>query len=308
MHPFYNYDRVTFWLVLALLLVVTTATKAQECAGNKKFRVGLVSGYAREDFRWSIGGKTDQSGYVNILSELKWKRLSGIAFGFDAGYNFYKDFVLRTSFSGVMLTSGNVSDTDYGKDNRRDTLFHGRFRSDKGSTYGVDLAVGYKLKLRKKGCFLPLLGYGINLQSLYILGDPGNFIGTLRSTYQARWNGLMAGYTIEMPVYGNLSIRHQFFYHHVNYAAKANWNLIEDFKHPVSFKHKAKGYGLTPGITLMYSVNKRINVCMGGRYDYWITGKGTDILYRSDGTIDITQFNGAIRNRLTASAGVMLRF
>ncbi|CAM3890483.1 hypothetical protein MUGA111182_15805 [Mucilaginibacter galii] len=34
------------------------------------------------------------------------------------------------------------------------------------------------------------------------------------------------------------------------YSAKANWNLVSEFEHPLSFQHNAEGYGIQASGTL----------------------------------------------------------
>jgi hypothetical protein len=141
-----------------------------------------------------------------------------------------------------------------------------------------------------------------------MLGDLGNVLGELKSTYKTSWNGITIGYLLEIPVLKKIAIQHQLIYQQANYSAEANWNLIEEYKHPVSFKHEAKGFGIVSGLCVSFKINHLMHITLGGRYGYWKTGKGTDELYRSNGEIDVTQFNGATRHGVMLTTGVTFSF
>jgi outer membrane protease len=290
--------------VASLLMLTNTHLQAQ--GNDQKFSISVSPGYFQEDFRWSIAG-TSQGKDPNIYSELRWQKLSGPQISGSAQYNFWKGFVLRTNFHSAFITKGNITDTDFGEDNRKDTLYHDSFDSNKGNILSGDLTAGYQIKFTENFSATPFIGYGISDQSLYILRDFGSVTGNLKSTYQTQWNGLTIGRELRIKI-KRIIIQQQLIYHQVNYSAKANWNLIEDFQHPVSFRHKAKGYGLETGINIHYRFNKIISVFADGKYSYWTTGKGTDTLYRNNGDISITQMNGAVRNNFNIALGIAFSF
>lgn len=298
---------ITFWTA-AFQLVLITTLNAQESESRNKFRMGITSGYARENLNWSIAGETNTFDNVNILSELDWKKLTGISFGLHTEYNVCKRFVLRTNFSTLLISSGNVTDTDYGEDDRKSIFFRGEFNSNKGMTIGMNAGLGYKLTFAKKVFFTPLAGYGVELQNLYMIADLGNVTGELNSTYKTTWSGISIGYILEFQFSQKISIQHQLAYHQMNYSAKANWNLIEEYKHPVSFEHNAMGFGIVPELSVLFKINAVMNISVGSRFSFWKTGKGTDTLYRSNGEIDITLFNGATRTSVSLTTGVAFSF
>lgn len=193
--------------------------------------------------------------------------------------------VVRSDLSKTFITSDEVSDTDFSKANRQDTSFHDVFNGDKGAVISCSAAAGYTIYFLKKNTIAPFAGYRHDSQSLYMLRDNGNVQGDLKSTYQTKWNGPFTGLDLEIWVYKKLAAQGRITYHQVQYAAKANWNLIENFKHPVSFEHHAKGYGLVTDIDLEYLVGKKISAILRIVYGYWTTGKGTDTLYHTNGDI-----------------------
>src|SRR6202000_2183022 len=85
-------------------------------------------------------------------------------------------------------------------------------------------------------------------------------------------------------------------YHQVDYRAQADWNLIAAFAQPLSFRHRAEGYGVEAGTRLCYRVGSRIVLDIGGGYFNWQTGTGTDQLYLSAGGRGRTPLNGGTRD------------
>jgi hypothetical protein len=294
------------YLAAALVLFSLTA-HSQNQSKKPKFILDASSGYYTENFNWSIAGNINDR-YVNILSELRWKKIKGVQLNINGEYNFWKGLFVKGNLSKAFITSGKVSDTDFGRDNRQDTLFHDNFNSDQGNITSWDADIGYKISIAKKYSVAPFVGYGITAQSLFVLRDYGNVTGNLRSTYETKWNGLTMGLSFIIPVHERITITAQSTYRQLNYSAKANWNLIEDFEHPVSFRHKAKGYSIENNIVVHYLFNEKISVSLNGQLGYWTTGKGTDTLYRTNGEVDVTQLNRVHRNSTALGAGIRISF
>jgi hypothetical protein len=291
--------------VTCLLFFCTLSSRAQ--VANEKLQVSIKTGYFHEDFRWSIAGITSNSNYVNVLSELRWKNLRGPSIQASARYVFSNNIFILTDFSESFIIGGRNTDTDFGQSNRQDPVYFDSFNSNKGHVLGGFIAGGYQVKF-KKVALSHYIGYGAHNESLYILRDYGNVIGNLRSTYKTIWYGFTGGFDIKILVRKRFIILPNIIYHQVNYAAKANWNLIQEFKHPVSYRHSAKGFGIEPGLNVSYVLNKKISFSIGGKYSYWMTGKGKDTLYLTDNTTSITQMNGAIGKNYSVTGGVTLSF
>jgi hypothetical protein len=293
---------------LAVALVLFSLNSYSQTQPKKpKFILNASSGYYTENFDWSIAGNINDR-YVNILSELRWKKIKAVQLNVNGEYNFLKGLFVKGNLSNAFITSGKVSDTDFGKDNRQDTLFHDTFNSDQGNITSWDAVIGYKIPIAKKYSVAPFVGYGINAQSLFVLRDYGNITGNLKSTYDTKWNGLTMGLSFTIPIHDKIIITAQSTYRQLNYSAKANWNLIEDFEHPVSFRHKAKGYGLQNSFGVQYLFNEKISVSLNGQLGHWTTGKGTDTLYRTNGEVNVTQLNQTHRNSATLGAGIQFLF
>ncbi|RYU91993.1 hypothetical protein EWM62_00705 [Mucilaginibacter terrigena] len=133
----------------------------------------------------------------------------------------------------------------------------------------------------------------------------GNF-PDLNSTYKATWKGPFVKASVGLGVTDRLKITGNLKYNQANYSSIADWNLIQTFQHPVSYRHTAKGFGIDGDLKLVYAICKNIAIQAGGGYYSWQTGNGIDELYLSAGGSDKTQLNKVERNGYRISAGVVL--
>ncbi len=268
---------------------------------QKNFSISVTAGVFQEDFRWSIAGDV-QGGSPNILSELIWKNLNGPYADMTATWTPWKGLSLQTSIAASFITSGKVSDTDYLNDNRKNSTFRGVFDSNKGTVNAYEALAGYRIFETNKINVTAYLGYGAARASLFLIGGP------LRSSYKTTWKGPIAQAEFQVKIGKHVSTEPVLAYHQLRYHAKANWNLVESFQHPVSFEHSAKGYQLSVGNRIRYHFNSRFSIAAGGDYLTGKTGNGIDKLYLSNNTIAYTQFNEAIRKRFSAGIQATMRF
>ena len=93
--------------------------------------------------------------------------------------------------------------------------------------------------------------------------------------------------------------------HRADYEAEANWNLREDFAHPVSFEHLANGDGLELHADYARrAARSRWGWQIAVDYERWTTAAGTDRVFLSDGTSVATRLNEASWSSLALSFGV----
>jgi hypothetical protein len=81
-------------------------------------------------------------------------------------------------------------------------------------------------------------------------------------------------------------------YSQLDYRAKADWNLIQSFIHPVSFRHTGEGYGIDMGAGFNYMLCRYISLQVRAGYFNRQTGRGIDQLYLVSGQGQQTQLNG----------------
>lgn len=277
-------------------------TYAQDA--EPKLQLSLSSGYQHENFHWSIAGNANGQD-PNIYSELKWKNVSGTAYNASIQYNVWNKIILYGSYNRVSVKSGSVSDVDYSKDNRNGPVYDENFSDNKGSTLTWMAGAGYKLFNNKLFCLTPYIGYTRNIQNLYIVDETGQF-PTLNSSYQAYWKGCFIKVISSIKIWRSLKASVNITYNQANYNSRGDWNLIEQFKHPISYTQIADGYGINAGAQLSYHIIRQLSIFAEFNYFDWETGNGTDTLYLTTGENDKTQFNAAFRNGYQASGGLKL--
>lgn len=236
------------WL---LLLVV------QEVQALSGYQLDLTTGYRRDQLQWNIASDLSGRQSPNILSELTWDPVEIWTLALDAELNFVNGVTLNGGYQHGEVIDGDSQDSDYLTDNRG--LEFSRSNNGAGGyTEDMQLSVGYRqLLLNREHRWLvsvtPYLGYahrtqhfkahsGVQTVSLLpgIFTPPlGPFPG-LDSFYEANWRGPLAG--LEVGLHGHRhELRAALEYQRVAYQAHANWNLRQDFAHPVSFEHDADG-------------------------------------------------------------------
>lgn len=273
---------------------------------EKKLQVSLSSGYQQQNFHWSITGNLNGQN-PNIYSELKWQHLGGQNIAANVQWNVWKQFSLYASYNRQSISSGSVTDSDYGADNRTSPTYHETFNGDEGNTSQWNAGAGFILINNERFSLIPYVGYTMSKQSLHLLDRTGNF-PDLNSTYQPNWKGGFLKVTSSVRIIKNLKFAADVTYNQVNYNSKANWNLIQTFQHPVSYRHHASGYGIEVGGQFVYTVYRNLSVHVGGGYFNWQTGNGTDELYLNNGQVDKTQLNEVVNSGFSIQGGVGLAF
>jgi hypothetical protein len=296
-------DRLAAWLSL-LMMLVAPCMLAQD-SKHKSLLISVQPGYQSANFSWSIAGNLQGEG-PNILSELTWKNVSGPAASMGLQWNAWKQWVIYADVSYASITSGRATDTDYASDDRSDPSFSASLKSNKGQSSAIRAGFGYYMIDKKKTRLLVLGGYGVHRQHLRLMEDGGDPLQPLNSTYQPKWKGPFAGVNATIAVAGGWETGATLFYHQVNYSADANWNLVEDFMHPLSFRHTAKGYGLEAGLHLQRKLNSVLGLRVQANYFQWSTGYGVDELYKSDGQVIRTRLNDASSKGYRIGAGVTI--
>lgn len=287
-------------LLLLVSVCITNGLMAQQ-----KLSLYVAPGYQVANSRWSIAGNSNGAN-PNIYSELIWKNLQCANVQAGIGYQ-YKQWGVRFNYNGSFIQSGDVTDTDYGADNRRQPVYEGVFQDDKGYLLNIDAAITYTFHLHGVD-LTPMLGYVLSKQNLYVLPKQASDPANLRSTYNAKWQGLLTGVEAVFPLGKRFALTPSLYYYQLHYTADANWNLITQFQHPRSFAHKANGYALKPALRLDYKLHSYLSIFLKGDYAYWNTGKGTDELFLTSGQVDYTQMNGARHQEGGVALGVAFSF
>ena len=293
----------SFFVLLSFFGTINLCN-AQE--SEKKIFIRLLSGYEQQNLHWSIAGNSNGT-TPNVLSELKWKNIRSIAFGTDITWNIWKQVTILSSYERAETINGVVNDMDYAGDNRTNPTYQGDFSSNKGFSDALSFGIGYKLFQKKRFVLSPAIGYGFSRQSLFITDQQNQSLG-LNSTYATNLKGVFAKLTALLRINDRIKLSEDLTYNQVNYSGTGDWNLIEEFQHPVSYTHTAKGYGLNTNTSLSYSFIPNFAVCISQSFFDWETGHGIDELYLKTGMIDNTLLNGVIRTGFRSTVGVEFRF
>jgi Protochlamydia outer membrane protein len=276
-------------------------------AQNKdRVQIDFGSGYQQENFHWSIAGDI-QGQNPNVYSELKWRDLQGTVLSAHLNANIWSNLFISGGYSHSYIHSGKVNDTDYGSDNRTNPVYNQNFDDNKGYSDMWNAGLAWQLLKDAPVSVRPELGYAQSRQDLYLLDLSGQY-ANLNSSYAAKWKGPYLKLNATWHIIPKLNLNADVQYTQANYHANADWNLITQFQHPVSYTHSANGYGINTNATLTYNITPYLGVYIGGGYFNWQTGNGTDRLYLTNGQTDDTQMNGAFSNGYKLVAGLCLKY
>ncbi|RVU02999.1 hypothetical protein EOD41_03430 [Mucilaginibacter limnophilus] len=291
--------------ILTVALAVNCLIALAQDKGALSIAIGPNHG--NDNLTWSIAGTLEGTD-PNIYSELKWTKVKSIGFNANATYQLTKRFKLKVALLKAYIVAGRVSDYDYQLDNRQYVSFEGLFDADKGSVTDVSAAAGYQFIKKENWQFNLYAGYGINREHLFLRDNNGKYDARLNSTYNTRWHGPLAMAEAVINISMKLSAIPSIIYHQISYSANGNWNMIDDFEHPVSYRHTAKGFGIMPALQIGYQLNNQFQFYVNGGYHYYETGKGIDKLYLNNGQRPETQLNGITLKAYMVEAGVKLTF
>lgn len=257
--------------------------------------ITLSASYREDNLDWNIAGNG-----VNILSELAWKNLAIAQLQAAVKFNMKDDWRIRAELGYGTIISGTNQDSDYDGNNRTQEFSRSNNKAG-GDVRDASIALGKTFRLLDQtvGKFIyitPYIGLSAHQQNLTMTNGvqtipaTGPFAG-LASAYDAQWRGPWIGFDAIIETGRSLSLIVNAEYHLADYSAQANWNLRDDFAHPVSFKHSAKGRGivLTGGTSYPIAANWTLNTTF--KYQDWVTRAGNDRIYFSNGSVGSTRLN-----------------
>jgi hypothetical protein len=272
---------------------------------NGQVEVRVSTGYEQENFHWSIAGNGAGQD-PNIYSELKWRGVGGFSGEVNLQWSAWKRWRVFAGAGRAFFHSGKMSDTDYGLDNRNDVLYHQEFSVTSGYNEHGAIGIGYALIVHGAFRLTPFIGYGIS-QQYFPITDEGGPFSSLNSSYSAKWLGPFVRAMASWQVFPRWQLEGMVRYDQVVYRAVADWNLITDFSHPVSFRHHADGFGVTGELGLRYTAGRRWSVFVNGSFFDQETGEGVDELYLRSGSVEQTQLNGVGMVGFGTSLGLQWR-
>lgn len=254
------------------------------------------------NLNWSIAGNL-QGDSPNVLSELKFKRITSLGYYLNASYTPVKYLTFSTYFQNNEVNRGHGSDIDYKDDNRTNPTFEKSFISNKGNFKNLKTGIGFPIYLNNKFEIIPSLNYFLMMQQYFLLS---NETQNLNSTYEVNMQG------VEIALEGQLRFNKILFsslllnYHFANYEAEADWNLIDIFQHPLSFSQASKGSGLGLIMEVGATINQIVSVILSGSLNNTYIKKGLDTSYLANGNEIVTQFNGGSINMYGIRIGLRI--
>jgi len=301
-----------------------SANKAVFSWANTTF--DLSAGYRKDSLSWSIAGNT-QGSNPNIRSELKWSDLTIYQLKLSNRTIIKERFFLRGHLDYGFVNSGSNRDSDYNGDDR--SLEFSRSNNGVNGNNVWDGSIGFGPRLVFHDSTItvcPLLGYAVAEQDLNIVDGfqaisnpppatpPLGPIAGLDSRYEARWKGPWLGVDLMVSVpyrqgpFTEIGILFSGEYHWIDFDAEADWNLRDDYRHPVSFTHRADGNGYKFGTEIRFETDRRWGVNAGMLFQKMTTGSGSDRVYYADGSIAETRLNKVRWQSITFAAGFSYQF
>jgi hypothetical protein len=264
-----------------------------------------VGGYADfTNLTWSIAGNS-QGQSPNILSELKFRSIKTVG-AFSTGIiQPTKYLKVSIGYRRSSVFDGHGTDTDYKDDNRLNPTYDKPFESNTGYSNAFEVGLIWQALKLRKSTFGVSITYDSNNQQFSILNQD---FKNLNSTYAVNWKGVKAGPVVTIALNKRLGLMLAGQYYLIDYKSIANWNLIEIFRHPVSFVQDAEGNGMDGAIGLGYKLSALISLRIDGRISYVNVDKGVDRSFLRNGNEILTQFNGASIFDIGLQTGISFKF
>ncbi len=303
-----------------------------EATGNGDFYPGwiaatldLSAGYRTDTLNWHIAGNL-QGTDPNVLSELTWSDLKIYQLKLANRAVIKNRVYLRGHLDFGAVISGDNQDSDYYGDNRTQEISRSLNGVDGNNVWDASIGAGPRFTFFDATMAIcPMLGYAVSEQDLNIVDGyqalaapplPATIgpIAGLDSRYEARWEGPWLGVDLFFSIpcidgpFKTIGVMFTGEYHWLDFNADANWNLREDFDHPVSFSHDADGSGLVAGATILFETQSQWGFNVGMNMQEMTTDAGRDRIFYADGTTADTRLNEVRWRSFTFEAGVSYQF
>jgi len=285
----------------------------------------LSAGYRTDNLNWNIAGNL-QGQNPNVRSELKWSSVRIYQFNLSNRTVIKDRFYIRGNLSYGTVASGDNRDSDYDGDDRTLEFSRSINSVDGNSVWDGSIGIGPRFTFFDDALVVsPLVGYAVSEQDLNIVDGyqalsaspaaiPVGPIANLDSRYETHWKGPWIGVDLMVSVptrqgpFTRVGILFSGEVHWVDYDAEANWNLRDDYRHPVSFTHEAEGNGYRIGAKMMFETRSRWGMHAGMNVQEMTTDPGLDRIFYANGSTADTQLNEVQWRSFTFEAGISYRF
>lgn len=264
------------------------------------FTTGSKLGLRSDDLNWHIAGNI-QGSSPNVFSELTWKNVKSAELNINTTATINKTLWLEMNWAYGDIFTGSTRDSDYLGDNRTFEFSQSRSNNNGDNQWGFHFGVGHVFYLNDKKVngnyqIIPVIGFDYSAQNLRItdgfqtIPSKGEFNG-LNSTYDTQWKSLWAGINFHIEANMKNRIKLNFQYHFTEYDAKADWNLRNQFAHPISFIHSGNGNGITLELLIEHQLSDHIILSMTLTGASHKIEKGQDSTFLSNATVSTTRLN-----------------
>lgn len=283
---------VAFFLSIPYIVCAEESKLSEKKDDSKKINIDTRTGYKKASLNWNISAPDNSP---NVMSELEYNNLGIVETGVDMTAVVHQIYS-RASISFGKIVDGDGVDTDYNQDNRGE--LEAQSESEVyDNIHALCVGLGYQFDVtsKKNIKISPVAGVSYQAQNLRQRNgvqtvssgaefpSQGQVLTGLNSTYDVEWKSWFLGVDFVYEVFKNMYLSSTVEYHNAQYAAEADWNLRDDFAHPVSFVHEAEGTGskINVGINRLFAQRWLIGLL----YDWqqWSADSGDDILYWSEG-------------------------
>ena len=284
--------------------------------------LSLGAGYRSGELNWNIAG-TLAGTSPNVLSELKWHDLQIADINAEAELRVGQHIMLRSRGAYGEIVDGKNQDSDYEGNNR--TLEFSRSSNKGGGRIAEgSLGLGYRFwwldsSVGRYARVIPQIGYAWRGQYLNISdgrqvipASEAGPIDNLDSSYDAEWRGPWLGLAVDMDAGNRTRLMLEFEYHLADYRAEANWNLRDDWAHPVSFIHETSGTGVVAAVEIIEELSKRWSLSARLESQNFVGDPGIDIInsITQSGAVQqlSTRLNKVEWKSVAANLAITLRF
>ncbi|MCA9404018.1 MAG: hypothetical protein KC897_09570 [Candidatus Omnitrophica bacterium] len=298
-------------------------------------KLAVTAGYRQDELNFNIAGDWTGRATPNILSELQWTDLQIWEYKARGEIVLKEHYVLDAEAGWGQIWSGENQDSDYAGNDRTSEFSRSNNKSDDGQVWDYSIAAGYRMYFENINDRLLiadnlqltlLVGYSRHSQHLVIQDGfqtiplAGPFSGflppgvELDSRYRALWDGPWLGFQVDAQQGDRLRGWGRFEYHFPEVESDANWNLREDFNHPVSFSHFANdnAYGIQFDFGGEFRLTPYTSLVANLVYRYWEAGPGLYRVFFSNADPQYAVFNTRLNeinwSSLSLTGGLMTHF
>lgn len=305
------------------LLIVAALEGHTAFAADVERDLTLGLGYRNAELNWNIAGNLAGTS-PNVLSELKWYDMQMVEVNAAAELRVGTHVLMRGRGAYDKVMDGRNQDSDFSGDNRTGEFSRSNNKGD-GQAGEGSAGLGYVIpwydsSVGRYARIIPQVGYAWRGQYFNVTDGRQTIpqsaagpIANLNSSYHAEWQGPWLGLSIDMDASEDTRVRLDFEYHLADYHAEANWNLRDDWAHPVSFVHNTRATGVVAALELNHKLSKLWSFVARIESQRFVGEPGTDTINTiNSGTGAIeqmsTRLNEVLWQSFVANVGVTLRF